>query len=153
MDRSFFASTALYLMLEDIVNSFHMQSIVILYFYLKHMRHFRRRDMRRLIRHYSILDRIPAQVKLISRLTEVSDIDCFVNLRMDRNTFGRLCILLRDVGGLRPEPITNDCTYSRWKHFKGCLGALDETYINVLVWSIDEITTYVTMDTLVAKVS
>ncbi|XP_042058093.1 uncharacterized protein LOC121802480 [Salvia splendens] len=116
---------------------------------------------------------------------------------MDRNTFGRLCILLRDIRGLRrcryalleeqvaiflgilahnkknrivgynfmrsgetishyvhsvlratlklhsvllprPKPITNDCTDSRWKHFKGCLGALDGTYINVLVRNVDK---------------
>ncbi|KAG6507751.1 hypothetical protein ZIOFF_033102 [Zingiber officinale] len=29
------------------------------------------------------------------------------------------------------EPIPENCTDERWKWFKGCLGALDETYINV----------------------
>ncbi|XP_047953135.1 putative nuclease HARBI1 [Salvia hispanica] len=116
---------------------------------------------------------------------------------MDRNAFGRLCILLRDVGGLRngryvfleeqvaiflsilahhkkirpsgfdfkrsgetishyvhlvlkavlrlhtillpePEPVTNTCVDHRWKHFKGCIGALDGTYINVLVSNADK---------------
>ncbi|KAL1563481.1 protein ANTAGONIST OF LIKE HETEROCHROMATIN PROTEIN 1-like [Salvia divinorum] len=103
MDRPFCVSTTMYLMLEDIMNSFPMQSIVILYFSLKRRRRLRKREMRCLIRHYSILDRMPPQVKDISKLTKVSDIDCFVNLRMDRNTFGQLCILLRDIGGLRPS--------------------------------------------------
>ncbi|KAL1532262.1 protein ALP1-like isoform X2 [Salvia divinorum] len=26
---------------------------------------------------------------------------------------------------VKPEPITDDCVDWRWKHFKGCLGALD----------------------------
>ena len=59
-----------------------------------------RRARHNLIR-YSIIDRMPPQVRHMNRLTKISDIDCFVNLRMDRNAFGRLCILLRDVGGLR----------------------------------------------------
>ena len=48
-----------------------------------------------------MLQRMSPQLKHINKLVEVSDIDCFNNLRMDRNAFGRLCILLRDVGGLR----------------------------------------------------
>ncbi|KAG6489242.1 hypothetical protein ZIOFF_050511 [Zingiber officinale] len=31
----------------------------------------------------------------------------------------------------KPEPIPENCTDERWKWFKGCLGALDGTYINV----------------------
>ncbi|KAG8377659.1 hypothetical protein BUALT_Bualt08G0055900 [Buddleja alternifolia] len=30
-----------------------------------------------------------------------------------------------------PKPVEDGCTVARWKHFKGCLGALDGTYINV----------------------
>ncbi|KAL8507744.1 hypothetical protein ACS0TY_018331 [Phlomoides rotata] len=33
----------------------------------------------------------------------------------------------------QPRPIDENCTSERWKHFKGCLGALDGTYINVTV--------------------
>ena len=40
-------------------------------------------------------------MKHVNRLVSVSDIDCFNNLHMDRNAFDRLCILLRDIGGLR----------------------------------------------------
>ncbi|KAL0420880.1 UNVERIFIED_CONTAM: hypothetical protein Slati_3110900 [Sesamum latifolium] len=33
----------------------------------------------------------------------------------------------------RPEPLTNYCTDSRWRWFKGCMGALDGTYIDFRV--------------------
>ncbi|KAL8472533.1 hypothetical protein ACS0TY_029659 [Phlomoides rotata] len=32
-----------------------------------------------------------------------------------------------------PEPVPEDSNDYRWKHFKGCLGALDGTYIPVRV--------------------
>ena len=83
------------------MNVFHMQSITILHLYLKKRRDLRARDRRRLIKHYSHLDRLPPHVKHMNRLVHLSDVDCLVNLRMDRNTFGRLCRLLKDVGGLR----------------------------------------------------
>ncbi|KAJ9545498.1 hypothetical protein OSB04_025205 [Centaurea solstitialis] len=44
-----------------------------------------------------------------------------------------LCALLRleDVLLVKPTPIQDDCTDSRWKWFKGCLGAINGTYIKV----------------------
>ncbi|KAG6489560.1 hypothetical protein ZIOFF_050835 [Zingiber officinale] len=38
----------------------------------------------------------------------------------------------------KPEPIPENCTDDRWKWFKGCLGALDGTYINVNVPANDK---------------
>ncbi|KAG6482883.1 hypothetical protein ZIOFF_059522 [Zingiber officinale] len=38
----------------------------------------------------------------------------------------------------KSEPILENCTDDRWKWFKGCLGALDETYINVNVPANDK---------------
>ncbi|KAG8363368.1 hypothetical protein BUALT_Bualt19G0015100 [Buddleja alternifolia] len=122
---------------------------------------------------------------------------CKNNLRLDRNTFGRLCFLLQNVGGLvptrnvqipeqvaiflsilahhkknmivkfdfkrsghtiskqfnlvlgallklypilisTPEPVQEDSTNERWNWFKGCLGALDGTYIPVRVLQKDK---------------
>ncbi|KAG8367126.1 hypothetical protein BUALT_Bualt16G0040100 [Buddleja alternifolia] len=37
-----------------------------------------------------------------------------------------------------PVPIGDDCTNQRWKFFKGCLGALDGTYIKVKVNESDK---------------
>ncbi|XP_057774908.1 uncharacterized protein LOC130993865 [Salvia miltiorrhiza] len=45
-------------------------------------------------------------------------------------------LLLR--GCAVPDPVPDDCTDSRWKWFKGCLGALDDTYINVTVPLLDK---------------
>ncbi|XP_057807980.1 protein ALP1-like [Salvia miltiorrhiza] len=146
---------------------------------------------------FGIIARVPDQITHMNRLVGVSDVDCLANLRMDRNTFGRLCILLRDQGGLsdgryikveeqvaiflsilahhkknrvvrfdfwrsgqtvskfvhlvlkailklhvtllvKPVPVPEDCTDNRWRWFKGCLGALDGTYINVQVNNVDK---------------
>ncbi|KAL0438707.1 UNVERIFIED_CONTAM: hypothetical protein Slati_2353700 [Sesamum latifolium] len=37
-----------------------------------------------------------------------------------------------------PQPVTEDNTCSRWRWFKGCLGALDGTYIHVKVAEVDK---------------
>ncbi|KAL8488377.1 hypothetical protein ACS0TY_024598 [Phlomoides rotata] len=52
-------------------------------------------------RKFTILDRIPAQMRNISFLCEVSDIDCRDQLRMDRATFQKLCFILQSVCGLK----------------------------------------------------
>ncbi|KAL8513682.1 hypothetical protein ACS0TY_012975 [Phlomoides rotata] len=64
---------------------------------------------------------------------------------MNTDCFNRLCYLLRNLGGLRdtrhlykrllitPSPVPADSNDYRWKYFKGCLGALDGTYIPVRV--------------------
>ncbi|XP_057797535.1 protein ANTAGONIST OF LIKE HETEROCHROMATIN PROTEIN 1-like [Salvia miltiorrhiza] len=149
------------------------------------------------IESYNILQRIPDQVKHLNMMTMVSDIDCVLNLRMDRNAFGRLCNLMRQLGSLKdgkfvtveeqlamflsvlahhkknrvvrfdfwrsgqtisryihtvlkailklhvlllvkPDPVSGDNNDPRWKWFKGCLGALDGTYINVKVPNCDK---------------
>ncbi|KAG8371491.1 hypothetical protein BUALT_Bualt13G0093200 [Buddleja alternifolia] len=55
---------------------------------------------------------------------------------MSRNAFSRLCYLLEKLHTLflvKPVPIEEDCANDRWKWFKGCLGALDGTYISLRV--------------------
>ncbi|KAG8379263.1 hypothetical protein BUALT_Bualt07G0070400 [Buddleja alternifolia] len=81
-----------------------------------------RRRAERVVR-YVMADRIPDQVSHMRRIVEYSDTSCVNNLRMNRNAFGRLCYLLEH----------EDSTDSRWKWFKGCLGALDGSCINVRV--------------------
>ncbi|XP_042019115.1 uncharacterized protein LOC121766954 [Salvia splendens] len=139
-----------------------------------------------------VLKNLRINLLLLDRLVRVNDKSCIDNLRMDRNTFGRLCRLLRDRVGLidqkfvtveeqvamflcilshhkktrivghnfmrssqtvskymhivlrgiltlnevflvKPEPVDDACTDPRWSWFKGCLGALEGTYINVRV--------------------
>ncbi|KAG8372410.1 hypothetical protein BUALT_Bualt12G0063300 [Buddleja alternifolia] len=85
--------------------------------------------------------RRPDQVSHMRRIVELSDTSCVDNLRMNRNVFGRMCYLLEHVGGLvdsrhaslSEKPVEVEPTDSRWKWSKGCLGALDGSYINVRV--------------------
>ncbi|KAL8461024.1 hypothetical protein ACS0TY_032489 [Phlomoides rotata] len=39
---------------------------------------------------------------------------------------------------VQPEPVPEDCPDPRWQDFKGCLGALDETYIAAHVPIVDQ---------------
>ncbi|KAG6530484.1 hypothetical protein ZIOFF_012723 [Zingiber officinale] len=50
---------------------------------------------------------------------------------MDRRTFEILCDMLHHILLKTPEPISENCEDDRWKPFKGCLGALDGTFIPV----------------------
>ncbi|KAL8504296.1 hypothetical protein ACS0TY_022872 [Phlomoides rotata] len=52
------------------------------------------------LRRYKMSDRIPKQIEHMNALVELSDDDCFNNLRMKRDTFNRFCYLLRHSGGL-----------------------------------------------------
>ncbi|KAH6825361.1 hypothetical protein C2S53_018263 [Perilla frutescens var. hirtella] len=54
---------------------------------------------------------------------------------MNRQTFVHLCYKLQATDQLlkKPEPVPVDSTDERWKWFKGCLGALDGTYVKVRV--------------------
>ncbi|XP_041994111.1 putative nuclease HARBI1 [Salvia splendens] len=158
------------------------------------------RQRRRVVeraRRRSVIRKMPIQLKNLDRLVHWTDAACIANLRMDRNTFARLCRILSGRGGLtikkclgieeqtaiflsilahhkknrvvsqnfwrsggtvsrcvhnvlaavlslhsillsKPKPVPNDCTDYRWKWFKGCLGALDGTHINVLVSNEDK---------------
>ncbi|KAL8515846.1 hypothetical protein ACS0TY_014519 [Phlomoides rotata] len=72
---------------------------------------------------YGTLSQIPDQVRHMNRLFNVSDADYISNLRMDKNSFGRLCFLMRELGGLvdhrYPIPVLDDSTDPIWKWFKG----------------------------------
>ncbi|KAL8520718.1 hypothetical protein ACS0TY_011315 [Phlomoides rotata] len=48
---------------------------------------------------YRMADRIPKQIEHMSELVEMSDTDCFDNLRVNRGAFNRLCYLLWHMGG------------------------------------------------------
>ncbi|KAH6793828.1 hypothetical protein C2S52_004305 [Perilla frutescens var. hirtella] len=146
---------------------------------------------------YSLKEKVSKQLEHMHDLVNFDDATCVDHLRMDRNSFGRLCYLLENVGGLlpsrhvqvpeqvaiflsilahhtknrivktsfkrsgytiskhfnavlksllklhtillvNPQPVEEDSTNDRWKYFKGCLGALDGTYIPVKVLQSDK---------------
>ncbi|XP_057777339.1 uncharacterized protein LOC130995875 [Salvia miltiorrhiza] len=186
----------IYLVVEEILHEQMLQLTVVLDSIEKAGSRKRKRNGRNVA--YGILHRIPDQVKHLNQMIGFSDVDCVINLRMDRNTFGKLCRLLRDLGGLtdgrfvtveeqvvvflsvlahhkkknkvvkfdfwrsgqtishyihvvlrailklhvillvKPTAVPEDSTDPRWKWFKGCLGALDGTYINVMVPNNDK---------------
>ncbi|KAL8514165.1 hypothetical protein ACS0TY_013336 [Phlomoides rotata] len=170
---------------------------------------FRVSDVQRLVR-YRMVDRIPQQLEHLNELTQLSDVDCFNNLRMKRDTFNRFCYLLRHSGGLvdgryvsvgeqvaiflsvlshhskvrvvkfcfkrsshtvhqhfhnvlravlnlhgsllaSPTPVDDECTHSRWKHFKRCssieashciLPRVYITYSRLLIERVRELSTW-----------
>ncbi|XP_041993427.1 uncharacterized protein LOC121744051 [Salvia splendens] len=184
------------LVLEEIITS-HRLNMLVIWMLISIIISKKTKKTRRFwTNRFSLLERIPTNVHHINRLVGVTDRSCMDNLRMDRNTFGRLCRLLNDVSGLvdkkfvtveemvamflgilahhnktrvvgfhflrssqtvsrylhvvlygvlklheillvKPEPVDENCTDARWKWFKGCLGALDGTYINVRVPTTD----------------
>ncbi|XP_041993309.1 uncharacterized protein LOC121743961 isoform X1 [Salvia splendens] len=190
-------SARLCMLLEDIMLIYHTETYFIIHRYASARTRRAKRVILEHARRYSVLNKIPAQLEHLSRLVDVTDADCLANLRMDRNTFGRLCRVLVERGGLRtgqclgveeqvaifvgvlahhtknrvvrfnfqrsgatvsyyvnkvlgavlnlhpvllrkPTPVSDQCDDYRWKWFKGCLGALDGTHINVLVSNSDK---------------
>ncbi|KAK2649059.1 hypothetical protein Ddye_016548 [Dipteronia dyeriana] len=50
----------------------------------------------------------------------------------------KVLLHLEDVLFIKPTPVLDDCTNSMWRWFKGCLGAIDGTYIEVTVPESDK---------------
>ncbi|KAL8556047.1 hypothetical protein ACS0TY_003739 [Phlomoides rotata] len=103
---------------------------------------FRVAGVQRLVR-YRMVDRIPQQLEHLNELTQLSDVDCFNNLRMNCDTFNRFCYLLRHSGGLVDgryvsvgEQVAIFLSVLS-HHSKDCLGALDGTLIDVTIPEID----------------
>lgn len=90
-----------HMMLEDIMSSYHVETTMLIIRFRKARTKRRKRRILEHARKYSILNKIPDQIKHLDRLVHVTDTDCIANLRMDRNTFGKLCRILTELGGLR----------------------------------------------------
>ncbi|XP_075518270.1 uncharacterized protein LOC142552377 [Primulina tabacum] len=156
-----------------------------------------RREPRRKPGLYTMTTRINAQLSHLHRIVELGDVQCVVNLRMNRQAFSRLCYLVSTIGGLvesryvrieekvamflsilghhkknrvighdyrrsghtisthfhedmlsilklhpillvKPRPLDDNCSNESWKWFKGCLGALDGTFITIHVPTRDK---------------
>ncbi|KAK6158944.1 hypothetical protein DH2020_006258 [Rehmannia glutinosa] len=76
--------------------------LLVCYFYLRHIRSRRNRRIQRRARaRYSMIARNPAQIDHMHALIHDTDPNFIQQLRMDRNTFARLCFLLENIGGLQ----------------------------------------------------
>ncbi|KAL1563505.1 hypothetical protein AAHA92_05965 [Salvia divinorum] len=143
------------IMIEDIIRSQQQDLLMFLNMVRAMLDSWNCRSERRAALTYNMSSKLPAQVMHMDRLFGLMDKDCISNLRMDCNTFGWLCRILRDRFGhtvshyvhdvmravihlhsilfVEPTPVDGNCDDPRWKWFQGCLGALDGTYINVRV--------------------
>lgn len=91
---------AMCMMLEDIMWVYRVEMTVLIYRYMNARTRRKRRRIFEHARRFSVLTKIPIQLQRLDRLIHYSNADCISNLRMDRNTFGRLCAILRARGGL-----------------------------------------------------
>ncbi|XP_073034997.1 uncharacterized protein [Primulina eburnea] len=171
--------------------------VMLLVRHLLKLRSKRRCNKRTRAMSYNMKERIPVQMNHLHRIIDIGDVQCVLNLRMNRNAFVRLCYLLTHVGGIvesryvcieekvsmflsvlahhnknrvvghdyvrsghkisthfhqvlqsilmlhplllvKPSSVDHSCTNETWKWFKGCLGALDGTYVSVHVPTIDK---------------
>ncbi|XP_075479479.1 uncharacterized protein LOC142520373 [Primulina tabacum] len=60
----------------------------------------RRRATRNRLVSYNMTQRINSQFSHLNMIIDAGDVQCVLNLRMNRNAFGRLCYLLMHLGGL-----------------------------------------------------
>lgn len=98
MPRNRDSDVEIYKIVDEIITSFFNQMFLVIDIIKK--RSARKRMRVSESRPYGMIERFPAQVQHLHRMVHVTDSDCLNNLRMDRNAFGRLCRLLRDVGGV-----------------------------------------------------
>ncbi|XP_057770768.1 uncharacterized protein LOC130990562 [Salvia miltiorrhiza] len=104
-----------YAMLEEILLQLLLQLLVVVDHMIKIRS--RKRKQNSLAEPYSMIARIPEQVRHMNRLAILS-----------------LHLMLF----VKPKPVEEDCVDSRWRWFQGCLGALDGTYIDVMVPNKDK---------------
>ena len=92
--------TTVLILLEEIIRNYQINMILISFMITLLSPQTRKRKRWDRLGQSTVLDSIPAHIRNLDRLVRVTDRACVDNLRMDRNTFGRLCHILRDRVGL-----------------------------------------------------
>ncbi|XP_042012281.1 protein ANTAGONIST OF LIKE HETEROCHROMATIN PROTEIN 1-like [Salvia splendens] len=90
----------LMMMMEDIMVIYRAETTLLIHRYMTARSGSTKRRILDHARRFSLLKKIPDQLKHLDRLVKLSNVDCIANLRMDVNTFGRLCQILSQRGGL-----------------------------------------------------
>lgn len=90
----------LMLMLEEIMVVYREETSLLVRRYMSARSRGSKRRIVDEARRFSLLNKIPDQLKHLNRLCNVSNSDYVANLRMDVNTFGKLCKILSQRGGL-----------------------------------------------------
>ncbi|KAL8469485.1 hypothetical protein ACS0TY_032361 [Phlomoides rotata] len=83
----------LYVLLEEII----LESFFVMFMIISIINN-RRQNKRKRGVTYSMIERLPGQAVNLGRLIGGNQIDCYDNLRMDRNAFSRLCVILKNWG-------------------------------------------------------
>ena len=91
---------SLMLMLEDIMLIYQSETKLLVHRYMSARSRSAERRILDHARRFSLLKKIPDQTKYLNRLVRFSNVDCVANLRMDVNTFGKLCRILSERGRL-----------------------------------------------------
>ncbi|KAL8531617.1 hypothetical protein ACS0TY_008277 [Phlomoides rotata] len=84
----------LYVLLEEII----LESFFVIFMIINILNNRRQNKRKRGIT-YSMIERLSGQAVNLGRLIGGNQIDCYDNLRMDRNAFGRLCVILKNRRG------------------------------------------------------
>lgn len=90
----------IYQLVDEII-TIHQRNLIVIISIIKKRQSRKRRHNLISRQSYSMLDRMPTQIKHLHRMVGTTNASCMANLRMDRNTFGRLCLLLRQLGGVK----------------------------------------------------
>ena len=88
------------MMLEDLTDMYRVETTLLIMKNRKARTVRKKRQILDQARRYSVLNRIPDQIKHLDRLVHLTDAYCNSNLWMDRNTFGKLCRIMTERGGL-----------------------------------------------------
>lgn len=91
------------IILNTILIQIRIFVILIWYMYMTFLRHHQLSREQRANKRYSMTSKVPYQINHIRDLVGISDEICRHNLRMPRSAFHRLCFLLENVSGLRPN--------------------------------------------------
>lgn len=105
MPRGLLGHETIALIVKEVMNAYFLQVIVIVQLPVCNISLNKKRKRTSDSLSYSMLERITYQIKHLNRLVGVTNVDCIANLRMDRNSFGRLVFLLRQLGGARGQKI------------------------------------------------
>lgn len=92
--------TTLLILLEEIIRNHQINMLLISFVIALIAPQTRKRKRLDKINQSEMVNSIPSRVRHLDRLVCLTDRACIDNLRMDRNTFGRLCRILRDRVGL-----------------------------------------------------
>ncbi|KAH6821233.1 hypothetical protein C2S53_008053 [Perilla frutescens var. hirtella] len=89
-----------FLVIHEVVQNVRVFIFFMNYLYLRMRRRVMSGDDRTI--RYSLKEKVSKQLEHMHNLVNLDDVTCLDHLQMNRNTFGRLCFLLENVGGLVP---------------------------------------------------